>query len=64
LVWSIIVFAVMVITLIGSLVGLLLNLKQFRRLDKRSRNFIIIMYLTVLLILILVTAELISNTLK
>jgi type VI protein secretion system component VasK len=52
LIWGFVIFAILAASYIGSLIGFVLNIGQYRRLDKKIRRFLIIAYLTSLLAII------------
>lgn len=43
--WQIVITAILLAWLIGTLIGFLLNIGQFRRLDKKVRRFLIIFHI-------------------
>jgi ABC-type dipeptide/oligopeptide/nickel transport system permease component len=51
-IWEIIIFAILLAWFTGSLIGFLLNIGQYRRLDKKIRIFLIIVWLISLLAII------------
>jgi hypothetical protein len=52
LIWGFVIFAILAASYIGSLIGFVLNIGQYRRLDKKIRIFLIIVWLISLLAII------------
>lgn len=58
MIWDIVISAILVAFYIGSLIGFLLNIGQYRRLDKKLRRYLTISYILYSLLTIWLAVDL------
>ena len=64
MIWDIVISAILVALYIGSLIGFLLNIGQYRRLDKKLRRYLTIFYIAYSLLTIWIAVDLFRKLLS
>lgn len=64
MVWEIVITAILLVWFAGTFIAFLLNIRQFRRLDKKIRVFLIIVHLVGLIYLIYIAVNLATKLLN